>query len=95
MLQEDETWEKIDRHRIAIDEIDGKLVALLNERQRHALAIRGLKPQAGLALFDAKREEEILQAAAASSTGPLYPDHVREIYSAILKVSKEVPSSDA
>lgn len=83
--------EEINRHRAAIDELDLQIVALLNKRQEHALAIRSIKPAASLALFDARREEEIIEMAQAYSKGPLYPENIREIFTTILKVSKEVP----
>ena len=64
---------------------------MLNRRQTHALAIRALKPESQLALFDPKREEEIIERLQECNEGPLYPDNLRDIYTAILKVSKEVP----
>ena len=86
---------QIEQLRSAIDALDEQIVDLLNERQSHALAIRALKPEASLPLFDARREEEIMERVSAHNAGPLYPDNVREIYAAILKVSKEVPASHA
>ena len=67
-------------------------VALLNERTTQALAIRALKPDANMGLYDPKREEEIFATLQSYNQGPLYPDNLREIYTTILKVSKEVPA---
>lgn len=83
---------KIEEHRAEIDEIDRKLVELLNERALHSLQIRDLKPGAGMGLYDPRREEEIIQKVAQFNQGPLYNEHLREIYTAILKVMKEAPS---
>lgn len=91
MSQSNENVQQIQHHRDAIDEIDKQLVALLNQRQTHAMAIRSLKPAANMGLFDARREEEIIERAQQYNEGPLYSDNVREIFTAILKVSKEVP----
>lgn len=91
-MAEDSNFAKIEVHRAEIDEIDRKIVELLNERAIHSLQIRDLKPGAKMGLFDPRREEEILQRVGQYNAGPLYSEHLREIYTAILKVMKEAPS---
>ena len=86
----DEAKTDIDGLRVHIDEIDCQVVKLLNERAELALAIRALKPQAKMALYDPKREEEIFAKLASCNSGPLYADNIREIYAAILHVMKEL-----
>jgi len=81
---------QIDEIRERIDAIDCKLVELLNERAQASLDIRVLKPQARQGLYDPKREEEIFTNVAKCNRGPLYGDDLREIYEAILHVSKEM-----
>lgn len=91
-MSDDNALEQIQRHREQIDAIDKELVALLNKRVGHSLVIRGLKPDAGMGLYDARREEEIFDKVTALNEGPLFNDYLREIYATILKVSKETPS---
>jgi chorismate mutase len=86
----DEARTGIDELRERIDEVDCTIVGLLNERAKLSLAIRDLKPRAQMALYDPKREEEIFAKLAACNQGPLFGDNLREIYSAILHVSKEL-----
>ena len=81
---------QIDEIRERIDAIDCQLVELLNERAQCSLDIRVLKPQARQGLYDPKREEEIFTNVARCNRGPLYGDDLREIYEAILHVSKEM-----
>lgn len=76
--------------RSEIDDIDCKIVALLNERARRALEIRVLKPQVHWGLYDPKREEEIFGNLARCNEGPLYADNLREVYEAVLHVMKEL-----
>ncbi|HEY5541420.1 MAG TPA: chorismate mutase [Coriobacteriia bacterium] len=83
---------KIAEIRERIDAIDCQLVKLLNERAQYSLDIRVLKPQAKQGLYDPKREEEIFANLAKCNDGPLYADELREIYEAILHVSKEMRS---
>lgn len=81
----------IDEHRAAIDELDVKIVALLNEREGHSMAIRELKPAAGMELFDAGREDAIYEKIRAHNEGPIVDDKLCEIYATLLKVMKENP----
>ncbi|WP_165061069.1 MULTISPECIES: chorismate mutase [unclassified Adlercreutzia] len=92
MTEDNAALAEIQKHREQIDEIDRELVALLNKRAGHSLVIRGLKPEAQMGLYDAKREEEIFEKVASYNEGPLYNEYLREIYATILKVSKETPS---
>ena len=54
-----------------IDEIDKKLVELLNERSRCALEIGKLKQEQHLPLYQPDREKEVLQNAEHNNQGPL------------------------
>ena len=92
MSEENSNLAEIQKHREQIDVIDRELVALLNKRAGHSLVIRGLKPGAHMGLYDAKREEEIFAKLDGMNAGPLYNEHLREIYATILKVMKETPS---
>lgn len=76
--------------RAQIDQVDCRVVALLNERAQLALAIRELKPKVNWGLYDPKREEEIFTQLSACNDGPLFDDNLREIYEAILHVMKEL-----
>ncbi len=92
MSDANEALAQIEKHRQQIDELDQQIVDLLNKRAGHSLVIRGLKPDANMGLFDAKREEQILEKIDSFNDGPLYNENLREIYATILKVMKETPS---
>ena len=83
---------RIAEYRMRIDEVDCQIVRLLNERAELALAIRELKPQVHMGLYDPKREEEIFTHLASCNEGPLYAENLREIYETILHVMKELRS---
>ncbi|MGV8082228.1 MAG: chorismate mutase [Coriobacteriia bacterium] len=82
--------ERIAQLRSNIDEIDAQLVELLNRRAECSLEIRKLKPTVHWGLYDPAREEEIFTNLAKKNRGPLYADNLREIYSTILHVMKEM-----
>lgn len=92
MSEENEAFQQIEKHRNQIDELDRQIVDLLNKRAGHSLVIRGLKPEAKMGLYDARREEQIFEKIDACNDGPLFNENLREIYTTILKVMKETPS---
>lgn len=94
MTETNEAVAEIEQHRQQIDALDRQIVQLLNERAGHSLAIRALKPDAHMGLYDPKREEEIFDRLNSYNDGPLYNENLTEIYRGILKVMKEVPSHD-
>ncbi len=67
-----------------IDEIDRKLVELLNERSHCALEIGKLKQAAKLPLYQPEREKEVLQNAERSNPGPLTDAAIRRLFERII-----------
>jgi chorismate mutase len=67
-----------------IDDIDRKLVELLNERSRCALEIGRLKQAANLPLYQPEREKEVLENAERSNPGPLTNAAIRRLFERII-----------
>jgi len=67
-----------------IDELDRKLVELLNERSRCALEIGKLKQQEHLPLYQPDREREVLENAEQSNRGPLSNAAIRRLCERII-----------
>jgi chorismate mutase-like protein len=67
-----------------IDEIDRKLVELLNERSHCALEIGKLKQQANLPLYQPDREKEVIQNAEQNNKGPLSDAAIRRLFERII-----------
>ena len=89
-MSETDAQVEIGKHRAVIDSLDEQIVTLLNKRAEQSLAIRALKPEAQMGLYDPKREEEIFVRLEGFNEGPMYNDDLREIYGTILKVMKEI-----
>ncbi len=81
---------KIDDWRRRIDEIDRKLVELLNERSRCAMEVGQLKRELRLALYQPEREREILENVARANRGPLPDPAVRRLFERILDEARSV-----
>ena len=67
-----------------IDELDKKLVELLNERSRCALEIGKLKQQQNLPLYQPDREKEVLENAERNNRGPLTDAAIRRLFERII-----------
>jgi chorismate mutase-like protein len=67
-----------------IDEIDKKLVELLNERSHCALEIGKLKQAANIPLYQPDRENEVLANAERANPGPLSDAAIRRLFERII-----------
>jgi len=67
-----------------IDDIDRRLVELLNERARCAVEIGRIKLQNGLPIQEPKREEEVFRHAFEANGGPLGNDALQRLFERIV-----------
>jgi chorismate mutase len=73
-----------------IDELDHKLVELLNQRARAAHEIGKLKRDAGMPIYEPDREQAVFDNVRKDSRGPL-PDHdLLNIYERIMDVMRQI-----
>lgn len=77
----------LDELRKRIDELDGRIVGLLNERSRVALDIGRLKAGTDGEVYVPARDREVLDRVAALGAGPLAPDALRAIYREIVSAA--------
>ncbi len=74
----------LQEHRKAIDQLDAKIVALLNDRTRHVLEIGSLKIKAGEEIYAPHRERVVLERIAKLNKGPITNDSLRAIYREVM-----------
>src|ERR1700726_1008721 len=67
-----------------MDEIDRKLVELLNERSRCALEVGRLNQASGTPIYQPARENEVLSNAARNNRGPLTNAAIRRLFERII-----------
>ena len=67
-----------------MDEIDKRLVELLNERCKCALEIGHLKQQQKIPLYQPAREKEVLANAERNNEGPLSHAAIRRLFERII-----------
>lgn len=84
------TDKTIDDLRRRIDELDRKLVELLNERANCAVEIGRLKRADRLPVYQPEREREILQNVARANQGPLDEMAIRRLFERILDEARSL-----
>ncbi len=76
--------------RARIDELDLKLMNLLNQRAVCAIEIGRVKRRLGMAIYDPDREKEIVEMMLKNNHGPLDPTGVRRLFERIIDESRRV-----
>lgn len=79
--------DRIQELRKKIDEIDNRLLDLLNERARIVIEVGEIKKAEGIDLHAPTREREIMERLAARNTGPFPQDALKAVYREILSTS--------
>src|SRR5438874_12324419 len=76
------------RHKI--DEIDRKLVELLNERSRCAIEIGRIKHDLNLRVYDPEREREILRRIKEANPGPLDNEGLQRLFERVIDECRRI-----
>ena len=83
----------ISNWRTRIDELENMIIERLNKRAAYAVEIGKIKKQEGLPVFDASREQEILNRVAEKTraqNGPLSPESMQRIFQTIMTETRQV-----
>jgi chorismate mutase/prephenate dehydratase len=83
----------ISEHRKAIDQLDAKIVKLLNERTQHVLGIGLMKLKAGEEIYAPHREWAVLQRICKLNRGPITQQSLRAIYREIMSSALSLEKS--
>jgi chorismate mutase len=81
---------EIDDLRARIDDLDARLVALLNERAACALAIGQVKERQGLPVYQPAREADVLRRVCDANAGPLDDDAIRRLFERIIDEARRL-----
>jgi chorismate mutase len=73
-----------------IDELDRKLVELLNQRANAAIEIGRLKRNTDLPVYEPEREREVIANAQKCNGGPLDARDLAKIYERIMDVMRSI-----
>src|SRR5258708_5707220 len=80
--------------RTRIDALDEQIVKLLNERAACAIAIGDIKRQTGAAIYEPRREQQVIEHARKVNPGPLAGEQVQDIYERIMDIMRSLQRED-
>lgn len=83
-MTQDEARARLDEFRVSIDDIDRRIVELINERTRVVEEIGRVKALAQLPVYEPKREEQVFANITSANQGPIPSDCVRRIFERII-----------
>ncbi|HEU0140876.1 MAG TPA: chorismate mutase [Bryobacteraceae bacterium] len=73
-----------------IDDVDRRLITLLNERTRIVDEIGELKRKLQLPIYEPRREDEVYRNVVKSNSGPLSPEALKRVFERIIDEMRTV-----
>ena len=86
----DEARSRLEELRVLIDDVDRRVVELLNQRTRVVEDIGRVKRQAGLPIYEPKREDQVFANVSQSNQGPMTHDALRGIFERIIDEMRKI-----
>ena len=83
-MNQDEARARLEEFRVLIDDVDQRIVALLNERTGVVEEIGRVKRQAKLPIYEPKREDQVFANITGANRGPITQDAVKRIFERII-----------
>jgi chorismate mutase len=83
-MTEEEARLKLEEFRVLIDDLDRRIVGLLNERTRVVEDIGRVKRLAHLPIYEPKREDQVFANVIDCNAGPLTQDGLRRVFERII-----------
>ena len=83
-MSSEENLKTIGEFRRQIDEVDRRLVELLNERTRIVEQLALIKEQLEMPVYEPKREDQIFDNIVGNNHGPLPPEALKRLFERII-----------
>jgi chorismate mutase len=77
-----------------IDELDRRMVELLNERAQAAHEIGKLKRNTSMPIYEPEREKRIFENVLRANRGPLPDGELRTVYERIIDVMRNIQKNE-
>lgn len=89
-MTREEALQSLAGHRDGIDEVDRRILQLLNERTKIVEEIGRIKREQAMAIYEPKREDQVFRNVTESNQGPLPADAVKRIFERIIDEMRTV-----
>lgn len=81
-------WEQVQERRNEIDRLDSEILRLLSRRARLSGDLAEIKKAWNLPLYDARREQQIVERMCAQNPGPMCSGNIANIFRCIIEESR-------
>ena len=89
-MTEAEARARLEEYRVLIDDVDRRIVSLLNERTQVVEEIGRVKRASALPIYEPKREDQVFANVASSNQGPMSSDALRRIFERIIDEMRKI-----
>ena len=89
-MTQDEARARLEEFRVLIDDVDRRIVGLLNERTLVVQEIGRVKRLAQLPIYEPKREDQVFANITDSNQGPMTPEALRRIFERIIDEMRSI-----
>jgi len=89
-MTRDEALARLEEYRVLIDDLDRRIVALLNERTQVVEEIGRVKRESGLPIYEPKREELVFANITGVNHGPMPADALRRIFERVIDEMRRI-----
>jgi chorismate mutase / prephenate dehydratase len=85
----------IENWRKRIDEIDGKLLELFNERTRCVIEVGKIKKAQNVRIYDPEREREIVRRMKGLNLGPLDEEGLQRLFERVIDECRRIERNES
>jgi chorismate mutase len=89
-MTHEEGLKALEQYRDLIDDLDRRILELLNERTRVVEEIGRVKHRLDLPIYEPKREDQVFENVTVHNAGPLTPDGVKRVFERIIDEMRNV-----
>ena len=89
-MESDWGLDRLSECRALIDEVDVRILELLNERTKIVQEIGEVKQKLTLPIYEPKREEQVFENITSHNGGPLPNDAVKRVFERIIDEMRSV-----
>ncbi len=89
-MTQEEARQTLGMYRQQIDEVDLRILELLNQRTRIVEQIGCIKQKVSMPIYEPSREDQVFRNVTANNAGPLSAEAVRRIFERIIDEARSV-----
>ncbi|MFN0171724.1 MAG: chorismate mutase [Bryobacteraceae bacterium] len=89
-MTQEEVRQALGLYRQQIDEVDLRILELLNQRTRIVEQIGCIKQKVSMPIYEPSREDQVFRNVTSNNSGPLSAEAVRRIFERIIDEARSV-----